>query len=345
MTDPTASKPPYDPLQHLLQIATGYAPAAALYVVVHAGVADHLASGPKTAADLAKATGSNEDALYRLMRLLVSVGIFAEVGPRMFGLTPASELLQKKHPRSVHDLTVFICDPFHFKVYADLEVSLKTGRPAGEKTVGMPVFQYFGSNKEYSEIFNRAMTNLSAAVVPAALEAYDFSTIGTLVDVAGGHGELLMSILRAHPKMRGILMDLDHVVEGAKPRLAGAGLGDRMQAVAGDFFRAVPAGGDAYIMKHIIHDWDDERAGIILRNIHAALGSKGGKVILLEGVIAPGSEPGMGKIMDIEMMAFPGGRERTEQDFRALFSGAGFELVSITPTKSPVCVIEARRNQ
>jgi len=343
MSDPTTAAPPYDPVQHLFQIATGYVPASALYAVVHAGIADQLGAGPKTAADLAKASGSNEDVLYRLMRLLASLGIFAEVAPRVFGLTPASELLQKAHPRSLHDLMVFISDPFHFRVYADLDASLETGRPAGEKTVGMPVFEYFAKNKEYSDIFNRAMTNLSAAVVPAALEAYDFSAIDTLVDVAGGHGELLMSILRAHPGMRGILMDLPHVVEGAKARVAAAGLGDRLHALGGDFFKAVPAGGDAYVMKHIIHDWDDERAGVILKNIHAAMGAKRGKVILLEGVIAPGSAPSIGKVMDIEMLALPGGRERTEREFRALFSGAGFDLASITPTKSPVSVIEARR--
>jgi len=343
MSDSTTGVPPYDPVQHLFQIATGYVPASALYVVVHAGIPDLLASGPRTTADLAGATGSNEDALYRLMRLLASLGIFVEVAPRTFGLTPPSELLQKAHPRSIRDMMVFISDPFHLKVYADLDASLETGRPAGEKTVGMPVFEYFAKNKEYSDTFNRAMTNLSEVVVPAALDAYDFSPIGTLVDVAGGHGELLMSILRAHPKMRGVLMDLPHVVEGTKPRVANAGLADRLQAIGGDFFKAVPAGGDAYIMKHIIHDWDDERARLILKNIHAAMGAKGGKVILLEGVIAPGSAPSLGKVMDIEMLALPGGRERNEEEFRALFGGAGFELKSITPTKSPICVIEAQR--
>jgi hypothetical protein len=338
-----ADAQPVAPPQLLMQIAGGYVFSSALYVVTHVGVADHLAAGPRTAADLAKATNTNEDALYRILRLLASVGIFEEVAPRSFALTPAAALMQKAHPHSMHDLLAFIADPFHFCVYADLIESLRTGRPAGEKTVGMPVFEYLGKNPEYSEIFNRAMTNFSASIIPAVLEAYDFSDIGVLVDVAGGHGEVLMSILRAHPKIRGVLMDLSHVVEGAKPRFAAAGLADRVQTVAGDFFKAVPPGGDAYMMMHIIHDWEDARAGQILRSIHTAMGDTRGKVILLEGVIAPGNAPDFGKLMDIEMLAFPGGRERTAEEFRTLFAGAGFELTSITPTKSAVCVIEGRR--
>jgi O-methyltransferase domain len=333
-----------EPSQHLFQVATGYVLSSALHVVTEAGVADQLGAGPKSVADLAAATGTNEDALYRTLRLLASAGIFDEVAPRTFALMPPAELLQASHPRSLRDMMVFIADPFHFRVYANLDESLKTGRSCGAKTVGMPVFEYFAKTPEYSEVFNRAMTTLSAAVIPAAIEAYDFSDIGVLVDVAGGHGEALASILTAHPGMRGILMDVDHVITGAAPRLAAAALADRVQTVAGDFFTAVPPGGDAYLMKHIIHDWDDERAVVILRNIHTALDDKRhGRLILLEGVIQPGNEPDFGKILDIEMLAFPGGRERTEGEFVALFARAGFALTSITPTKSPVCVIEARR--
>lgn len=333
-----------DPVQQLFQVAMGYVLSSALYVVTDAGVADHLGAGPKNVADLAKATGKNEDALYRVLRVLATAGVFTEVSPRSFALTPAAELLQKSHPRSVRDMMFFIADPFHFRVYADLDESLKTGRAAGEKTVGMPVFEYFAGNPGYSEIFNRAMTTMSAMVIPAAMEAYDFGGINVIVDVAGGHGEVLMSILRKYPQMRGILMDIDHVLAGAKPRLAAAGVADRVKTEPGDFFKGVPAGGDAYVMKHIIHDWDDERATVILKNIHRALAGKpNGKVILLETVIQPGNAPDLGKVADIEMMALPGGRERTAEEFRALFAGAGFRMTSITPTKSPLAVIEAVR--
>jgi hypothetical protein len=163
------------------------------------------------------------------------------------------------------------------------------------------------------------------------------------VDVAGGHGQVLMSILDACPGVRGLLADLPHVIEGARPRIASAGLSGRCQAVECDFFEAVPAGDDAYLMKHIIHDWDDERASIILRNIGRAMGSTRGTVILLESVIPSGPEPDLGKFIDIEMLLFPGGRERTTEEFRALFDGAGFELKEIVPTKSPLSVIEAIR--
>jgi hypothetical protein len=205
------------------------------------------------------------------------------------------------------------------------------------------VFEYVKQHPDYSEVFNNAMTNLSAGIVPAVLEAYDFGDIGVLVDVAGGHGQVLTSILRKYPAMRGILMDLDHVIAGAKPLIEAAGVADRCQTVAGDFFAAVPPGGDAYIMKHIIHDWDDERAAQILRTIHTAMGSKPGKVILIEGVLAPGNEPSLGKIMDLEMLFLPGGRERSAEEFRALFDRARFDLVRIVPTASPVCVIEAQK--
>jgi SAM-dependent methyltransferase len=185
------------------------------------------------------------------------------------------------------------------------------------------------------------MTSLSAIVIPPVLEAYDFSGIGTLVDIAGGHGEILLSILSRYPQMKGVLVDLDHVVAGATPRIAARGLQARCTAVSGDFFKAVPEGGDAYIMKHIIHDWDDEKAAAILQNIRKVL-RPNGRVLLLEAVIRPGNEPDFAKLLDIEMLLFPGGRERTEEEFEALFTRAGFAMTRIVPTKSPLCVIEAR---
>jgi O-methyltransferase domain/Dimerisation domain len=340
MSDPTTA---LDPAQHVFQIATAYVMSTALQLAVRLGVADHLANGPRTAKELAAATGTLEDPLYRVLRALASVGVFDEIEPRRFALTPAADILRKDSPRSIHDVVLFIADPFHLRVYADAIESLRTGKPAVETTVGMPVFEYVRAHPDYSEVFNNAMTNVSAAIVPAVLEAYDFRDIGVLVDVAGGHGQLLTSILQKYPAMRGILMDLDHVVTGAQPNIDAAGVGGRCQTVVGDFFTAVPPGGDAYMMKHIIHDWDDDRAAQILRSIHTALGAKPGKVILLEGVLAPGNEPSLGKVMDLEMLLLPGGRERSADEFRALFDRAGFDLVCIVPTQSLVCVIEARK--
>ena len=326
-----------------MQVATGYMASSCLYAAISLNVADHLASGPKTVAELAKASGANEDALYRILRLLGSLGIFEETAPRTFALTPASDLLRRDTPGTLRGMAAFLPDPIHYRIYGNIMHSVSTGKPAAEDTLGMPVFQYLEKDRAYSQVFNDAMTAFSAPVADAAIEAYDFSGIGTLVDVAGGHGEVLMAILKAHPNVRGIVADLAHVVEGAKPRIASAGLSGRMQAVACDFFKSVPEGGDAYIMKHIIHDWDDERASIILGNIAKAMGDKTGRVILLESVIAAGGAPDLGKFIDIEMLLFPGGRERTADEFKTLFERSGFRLSRVVPTKSPLSVIEAVR--
>jgi O-methyltransferase domain/Dimerisation domain len=332
-----------NPAQQVLQVATGYMASSCLYAALSLNVPDHLSAGPRTAAELAKASGANEDALYRVMRLLASLGVFEETAPRTFALTPASDLLRKDAPGSLRGMAVFLPDPMHYRIYANIMESMSTGRPCADTTLGQPVFEYLKTDPAYSQVFNDAMTALSAPVAGAAIEAYDFSGIGTLVDVAGGHGEVLMSILKANPNVRGILADIGHVVDGAKPRIASAGLSDRMQAVACDFFTAVPDGGDAYIMKHIIHDWDDERASVILKNIAKAMGAKKGKVILLESVIPAGSAPDLGKFIDIEMLVFPGGRERTADEFRALFARSGFEMTKVVPMKSPLSVVEAVR--
>jgi hypothetical protein len=332
-----------NPAQQVLQVATGYMASSCLYAALTLNVADHLKDGPRSMAELARATGANEDALYRVLRVLASLGIFDEVAPRKFELTPAAELLRKDVPGSLRGMAVFLPDPMHYRIYGNIMHSLATGQPAADYTLGMPVFQYFEKDQAYSQVFNDAMTAMSAPVAGAALEVYDFSSIGLLVDVAGGHGEVLMSILSANPGVKGILADIGHVVDGAKPRIANAGLTDRMQAVACDFFQSVPAGGDAYIMKHIIHDWDDERASTILKNIATAMGAKKGKVILLESVIAAGNTPDFGKFIDIEMLLFPGGRERTADEFKSLFARSGFHMTKVVPTKSPLSVIEAVR--
>jgi hypothetical protein len=328
--------------QHVLQLATGYMLSAALNVAVRLGIADRLGDGPRSTADLASATGVNEDALYRVLRALSMAGVFREASPRTFALTPAASALRKGVPGSARDMVHWVCDPFHFRVYADLMHSVQTGQNLGDKALGMPVFEYLERDRELSASFNDAMTNFSASVAPAVIEAYDFSGIDVLVDVAGGHGMLLASILDRHPRMRGILVDLPHVIAGAKIPEA-LKVNDRCRIVEGDMFKAVPAGGDAYIMKHIIHDWDDQRAIQILGNIRTALAGKpNGRAIVIEGVIQPGDDTDMMKLIDIEMLVLPGGRERTAEEFRAMFAQAGFDLTRIVPTPSPLSVIEAR---
>jgi SAM-dependent methyltransferase len=327
--------------QQLMQLSTGYIASTVLYVAVRLRIPDRIESGTRGAAELARATGVNEDALYRVLRTLASFGIFEETAPREFSNNLASSMLRSNVPGSFYDMALWMTDPFHFQVYADAMHSVQTGKPAVEKTFGMPVFEYFPRHPEESEIFNNAMTAFSAVVIPAVLDVYDFSGIGTLVDIAGGHGRVLTSILQKYPAMRGVLFDLEHVLAGARPRIKELGLADRCQTVAGDFFKAVPEGGDAYIMKHIIHDWDDERALAILTNIRKAM-KPGGRVILLETIVLPGNQADFGKILDLEMLLMPGGRERTEEEFRALFARAGFPEMRVIRTESPLSVIESR---
>jgi O-methyltransferase/methyltransferase family protein len=327
--------------QQIMQLSTGYILSTALHTAVRLKVADLIGAGHTAMRALAEQTTANEDALYRVLRLLASVGVFEEHAPRHFVNTPASSLLRSDVPGSMYPMALWMADPTHFRVYADANHSVSTGQPAIEKTFGVPVFEYFPRNPELSEIFNNAMTAFSAMVIPAVLETYDFSGIGTLVDVAGGHGGVLTGVLQKYSGMRGVLFDLEHVIAGAVPRIAQLGLAERCRTVSGNFFEAVPEGGDAYIMKHIIHDWDDEQAIAILRNIRRAM-NRGGRVILVESIVQPGNQPDFAKIIDLEMLLMPGGRERTEAEFRALFAAAGLEMTRIVATGAPLSVIEAR---
>jgi hypothetical protein len=340
--DASIAPPEVSPAQLVFQVAAGFIASAALQVATRLSIAERLAAGPRPVADLAREAGVQDDGLYRVLRALSSAGIFAETAPRTFALTPAAELL-RKGPGSLGDGIEFITDPLHFRTYAEALYSVQTGKPAGEKVVGMPLFEYLSKNPDMSASFNNAMTAFSANVMPAVLEVYDFSGIATLVDIAGGHGHVLTSVLKAYPQMRGVLFDLEHVIAGAGPLLAASGVGDRVRTESGDFFKAVPAGGDAYIMKHIIHDWDDDRAVAILTAIRKALdGKPQGRVILLEAALAPGNAPDFGKLVDLEMLLLPGGRERTADEFGTLFQRAGFRLSNVVPTKSMLSVIEAR---
>jgi hypothetical protein len=343
MNQSTSTVPPEAPAGKLVfQVASGYMASAALQVTMRLDIAARLSNGPRPVADLAREAGVQTDGLYRVLRALAGLGIFAESSPRTFALTPAAELL-RKGPGSLGDGIEFITDPLHFETYAEALHSVQTGQPAAEKVVGMPLFEYLAKTPQWSTSFNNAMTAFSANVMPAVLKAYDFSGIGTLVDVAGGHGHVLASVLRDYPQMRGVLFDVEHVIAGSGPPLAASGAQNRIRAECGDFFKAVPAGGDAYIMKHIIHDWDDDRATAILSNIRKALdGKPQGRVILLEAVLAPGNAPDFAKLLDLEMMLFPGGRERTAEEFGALFNRAGFTLTRVVPTESMLSVVEAR---
>lgn len=330
--------------ERVLQMGTGFMQTAALYTAVRLNVADLLAEGPQTVADLAGATGSNEDGLYRVLRALASGGVFAETAPRTFALTPGAEVLRSGAPGGVKELVNWLGNRFHYHVWAELPYSVASGRPAVEQVYGKSAFECFNDMPEVAQDFNTAMTALSSRLSPAVLGAYDFSDIGTLVDVAGGHGRMLCDIAERYPRMKGILFDVESVVEGAREAIRARKLEGRCRAEAGDFFERVPEGGDAYFMQHIIHDWDDEPALKILRNCRGALeGRRNGRLLVVDCVLPEsGAGPNIAHMLDLEMLLMPGGRERTETEFRELFGKAGFEIARIAPTKAPESVIEAR---
>jgi hypothetical protein len=327
----------------VLQIVLGYMPAVSLHAAARLKIADLLAGGPKPVSELAREAGRvNESALYRVVRGLASVGVFTEVAPRTFANTPASDLLREGVPGSVRDIALWLANPLHMRVFAETLYSIETGATAIKKVTGFEAFDYFKHVPAEDEVFNAAMTAFSAMLTPSVLEAYDFGGLGTLADIGGGHGFLLGEILQKHAGLRGIVFDLPHVVAGAKPRLESLGLATRCEIASGDFFQVVPSA-ESYVMKSIIHDWDDARAIAILKNCAAAMRGSNGKVILLEIVVYPGNDPDLGKWIDLEMLLMAGGRERTEAEYAELFSKAGLRLSRVVRTKSPMCVVEAVR--
>jgi hypothetical protein len=335
-----------DPVQHVMQIGSGYVLSSVLWTVAELNVADLLRDGPRPVSELAAETGTNEDALYRSLRLLAMVGVFAETRPRHFGLTPPAEVLRTDARNSMRDMVKWMADPMHFQMLSDWLYSVRTGKPTVEHVTGKPAFEYIGGEPVEFDRFHRAMTTMSTMAVYPLLEVYDFSPYSKIVDVAGGHGFVLCEILRKYPKLQGVLFDLEDVIPGGRERIDNCGLSDRCSTSFGDFFKSVPQGGDLYLMKNIIHDWDDPEAITILRNCRQALdGKKHGRVLLLELVVPEGNAPHMSKILDIEMLVFPGGRERTEKEYANLFSKAGLQQTRVIPTQSPYSVIEAAVRQ
>jgi hypothetical protein len=324
----------------LMQMIVAPLVTQALRVVAELGVADLLATKARRSVDeLAAETGAHAPSLYRFMRALASCGVFAETERRVFELTPMAELLRADVEGSLRDVAIFMGADWHWQVWGDAPYSARTGKVAWEHIHGKEVFPYFAENTEAARVFDNAMTSFSKMVSKAIVAAYDFSSIGKLADIAGGHGSLLAAILHANPHLKGLLFDVPQVIAGAQGYVEAEGLGQAIELASGNFFESVPAGADAYMMKHIIHDWDDERALSILKNCHRAM-PEDGKLLLVEMVVPEGNEPHFAKIQDLEMMLSPGGLERTEDEYRELFAAAGFELTRIIPTASPMSVIE-----
>lgn len=336
--------------QTLKQMIAGAWITQGIYVVAQLGIADLLKDGSKSYDELATKTGVDGRSLYRLLRALASVGIFAEGSPGYFELTPLAEGLQSdgcanakgERTDSLRGYAIKSGQAWEWQPWGHLLESIKTGKPVFKNIFGMERFDYLATDPDASKIYTQAISSFSDKQDAAIASGYDFSSIHNLVEVGGGNGTLMTSILKANLTMQGILFDLPHVVAQAKPAIEDLRLQDRCQLVGGNFFESVPKGGDAYLLRYIIHDWNDERAIAILKNCYQAM-QPNSKLLLVEMVIPPGNDPFFGKLLDLQMLVNYGGCERTEAEYQMLLKTAGFSLTKIYPVAPPISLIEAIR--
>ncbi|MCP4373047.1 MAG: methyltransferase [Deltaproteobacteria bacterium] len=326
----------------LLQMITGYWTSQAIYVAAKLGIADLLKDGPKSCDILAKSTETSQRELFRLLRYLASIGIFAEVEDTFFELTPLAAYLQSETPSSLRSLVIYYGEET-YQPWGSILHSIKTGETAFNQVHKSGVFQYFAQYPESAAVFNQAMTEYTAEESIAVINAYDFSKFDKIVDVGGGQGSFMATILKANDEPKGILFDLPQGIGGAKEYLDTEDLIDRCEIIEGDFFKSIPSGGDAYIFKNIFVNWDDERCIDILKNCHHAMAENGKLIIAEVSVISPKNTPSFSKLFDLHMLVMTGGRGRTEAEFQALFVATGFNLTNIIPTESPVSIIEGVR--
>lgn len=310
-----------------------------LAVVAELGVADLVAGGPRSVDDLAVATRTDAGALYRVLRTLAGVGVFTEVVPRSFGLTPLAGTLRSHAVDSMRDMARELGSDEMYRSLAALPHSVRTGRPAFDHVYGTDVWSYRAAHPEVARVFNDAMGELARQVHAAAVETYDLSGVKRLVDVGGGHGHLMATVLRRYPHLTGVVFDRPHVVPDAAPVLAAAGVADRVNLVGGDFRTEVPAA-DAYLLSMVLHTCDDAEARDVLAAVRRAM-HPAGRVVVVEALIPEGDTPHDGKMIDIIMLTLLTGRERTEAEFAALFSAAGLRLVETRPMPTLTSVIVA----
>jgi DNA-binding Lrp family transcriptional regulator len=322
----------------MVQLLAGFQISQALYVAAKLGVADCLVDGPRPVADIAATVGAQPDALGRLLRTLASEGVFTEVEPNAFGLTPLGATLSSDQPGSMRGLALTWMET-HYLPFDKLLETVRSGVPAAELHYGEPFFSWLSSQPDQVAIFSTAMANLTDGIKAGALETLDASEVSTLVDVGGADGTLLAIVLSGSPNTRGILFDLPHVVAGAGKNLAERGVAERVEVVGGDFFEELPEA-DGYVLSHILHDWSDEEAEQILRNV-ATAGGSGARLLLVEFVLPAGDEPHISKRIDLTMLGMLTGRERSEKDWSALLDRAGFDNVRIEATPTPISLIHA----
>jgi hypothetical protein len=340
MKDSATSAAPALPAHiQLIQMCAGGWVAAAVYAAAKLGIADHLANGARSAAELAPLTKTHAPSLRRFMRTLANFGILTEGDGERFALTPLGEALKDGAPGSARSTLIAFGGQAFWRSWEEIIYSLETGKPGFDKVWGMPIFDYFAQNPELASHFSEAMVGFHGSEPPTVAEAYDFSGMETLVDVGGATGNMLAAVLSRHSGLRGILFDLPHVVRDAPALLKARGVESRVTIETGSFFERVPAGADAYLLSHIIHDWSEEQCLTILGHCRKAMGPDG-RLLIVETVLPEGDAPHQGKLQDLVMLVFPGGQERTEKEYGELLGKAGFRMRRVVPTTSVVSIVE-----
>lgn len=325
----------------MLDLITGYWISQLVYVAARLGLADLLARGSKTPTELARRTNARPDALRRVLRALAGAGVVREVARGRYTLTPLGDTLRTEHPASMRNFAMMAIEGYNWEAWGRLIDGVCTRRVPFESVHGQKVFEYYAAHPRDARVFGESMASISGLENAAVAAAYDFSKVRTLVDVGGSHGHLLAAILRVNPRLQGVLFDQRSVVKEARKKrfVTAPDVAPRVALEAGSFFERVPAGADAYLMKYILHDWPDAQCVRILANCRKAMAPRG-RVLVVDTVIPTGNRPHWGKMLDINMLVITGGRERTRDEFRALFEAAGLRLARVIPTTSPLSVIE-----
>jgi hypothetical protein len=330
------------PAQQMFELVTSYWKTQLIAAVARLGLADHLGSGARTSDELASEAKASPDGVYRLLRGGVVLGLFEEKPPRTFTLTPLGACLRRSEPGSMADWAITQADRLHWLPWGQLHEAVRTGKSVIRQVLGAEGWEYLSQHPDEAAYFARAMTNLSVVVASDVTRVHDFSRYARVADVGGSEGALLAAVLRAFPHCQGILFDLPHVIEGARERLKAEGVDDRTQVVGGSFFEPVVPEADAYLLKYILHDWDDASCTRLLTQIHRAAPT-GARLLVVEGVLPEDGRASITTLMDLNMLVLAGSRERTASEYKALLASASWELERITPAGPLVSVIEARR--
>lgn len=333
----SAATPPH---VQLVEMATAYWVSRVIHATAKINLADHLASTPRTADELAGPTGTHAPSLYRLMRTLASLGVLSEDSSHRFSLTEVGEALKSNAPGAAHATILTLASEWMSRGWEELPYSLQTGKPGLTKSLGMPIFDWLAKHPDEASRFSETMVGVHGQEPAAIAASCDFSVLPTIIDVGGATGNILCAILKRHTGVRGILYDLPHVVRDAPKFIEARGLSNRITIESGSFFEKIPAGGDAYLLSHIIHDWSEEQCLSILGNCRKAM-KPGARLLIIEMVLPEGNTPHPGKMLDMMMLVGPGGQERTEKEYGELLSKAGFKLIRVVPTESAVSVVEA----